>query len=130
MGDLLGRGLAAGIVGLHSNEAQWRKRDEGRFLSGLGARQETFNPGGQFRSADRGDSCSLLRGLWDDTGRKGRFGGGCDRPGIRAVPVHPEDSRRITLAIFTGGLWFSENGGERWTPTPARLPPVYAFRFG
>jgi hypothetical protein len=34
------------------------------------------------------------------------------------------------MASTTGGLWLSENGGDRWTEAAIRLPPVYAVRFG
>ncbi|MGH6889090.1 MAG: WD40/YVTN/BNR-like repeat-containing protein [Rhizomicrobium sp.] len=36
----------------------------------------------------------------------------------------------LVMGSTTGGLWFSENGGEDWQMEPARLPPVYAVRFG
>jgi hypothetical protein len=37
---------------------------------------------------------------------------------------------RLAMASTTGGLWLSENGGDRWTEAAIRLPPVYAVRFG
>lgn len=88
-------------------------------------------PGGLFRSADRGDSWSLVRGLWDDERRKGWFGGGYDEPGIHSVLVHPHDPRRITVAISTGGVWESADGGDTWTLggeglRAAYLPPEQA----
>jgi hypothetical protein len=72
-------------------------------------------PGGLFRSEDRGDSWSLVRGLWDDPRRKDWFGGGYDSPGIHSVLVDPRDSRRIALGISTGGVWESRDGGASWT---------------
>jgi hypothetical protein len=36
---------------------------------------------------------------------------------------------RLAMGSTTGGLWFSENGGDVWTMAPARLPPIYAVRF-
>jgi hypothetical protein len=41
-----------------------------------------------------------------------------------------ETGERLAMGSTTGGLWTSEDGGERWTEAPARLPPVYAVRFG
>jgi hypothetical protein len=89
-------------------------------------------PGGLFRSADRGDSWSLVRGLWDDARRKTWLGGGYDKPGIHSVLVHPADPRRITVAISTGGVWESADGGDTWTLggeglRAAYLPPEQAY---
>jgi len=41
-----------------------------------------------------------------------------------------EGGERLAMGSTTGGLWFSEDGGDRWTQSPARLPPIYAVRFG
>jgi photosystem II stability/assembly factor-like uncharacterized protein len=88
-------------------------------------------PGGLFRSTDRGASWSLVRGLWDDERRKTWFGGGYDKPGMHSVLVHPDDPRRITVAVSTGGVWESADGGDTWTLggqglRAAYLPPEQA----
>ena len=72
-------------------------------------------PGGLFKSADRGSSWSLVRGLWDEPRRKTWMGGGYDKPGVHSVLVHPRDPRRITVAVSTGGVWESADGGGSWT---------------
>jgi len=41
-----------------------------------------------------------------------------------------QSGEKLAMGSTTGGLWFSENGGGAWTPAPARLPPIYAVRFG
>ena len=41
-----------------------------------------------------------------------------------------EGGERLAMASTTGGLWFSDDGGGSWTGVSARLPPVYAVRFG
>ncbi len=40
------------------------------------------------------------------------------------------DSRRLLMGSTTGGLWASDDAGDRWQAVPARLPPIYAVRFG
>jgi photosystem II stability/assembly factor-like uncharacterized protein len=37
---------------------------------------------------------------------------------------------RLAMGSTTGGLWFSEDAGDSWACARARLPPVYAVRFG
>ena len=37
---------------------------------------------------------------------------------------------RLLMGSTTGGLWASDDAGERWVELPARLPPIYAVRFG
>jgi photosystem II stability/assembly factor-like uncharacterized protein len=40
-----------------------------------------------------------------------------------------ESGTRLAMGSTTGGLWISENGGERWQLLNAHLPPIYAVRF-
>ena len=71
-------------------------------------------PGGLFRSADRGASWSLIRPLWDHPQRVEWMGGGYDAAGIHSIAVDPRDSRRLTLAVSTGGVWQTRDRGETW----------------
>lgn len=41
-----------------------------------------------------------------------------------------QDGRRLAMGSTTGGLWISEDGGDRWQLIPARLPPIYQVAFG
>jgi hypothetical protein len=72
-------------------------------------------PGGLFRSADRGASWQMARALWDHPKRKQWMGGGADLPGIHSIIVDPNDSRRVFIAVSTGGIWLTEDGGETWS---------------
>ncbi|MGN6525628.1 MAG: WD40/YVTN/BNR-like repeat-containing protein [Burkholderiaceae bacterium] len=36
----------------------------------------------------------------------------------------------LMMASTTGGVWASDDAGDHWDALPARLPPVYALRFG
>ena len=43
--------------------------------------------------------------------------------------VVDESGERLAMGSTTGGLWFSDNGGESWNLSSARLPPIYAVDF-
>ncbi len=40
------------------------------------------------------------------------------------------DGHNLMIGSTTGGLWASDDGGDRWAMLPLRLPPIYAVRFG
>lgn len=71
-------------------------------------------PGGLFRSADHGASWSMVRSLWEHPKRRQWMGGGADLPGLHSVVVDPRNSRRVTVAVSTGGLWHTDDAGETW----------------
>lgn len=71
-------------------------------------------PGGLFRSADRGASWQMVESLWNHPLRKQWMGGGYDAPGIHSVCVHPTDPARLAVAVSTGGIWFTSDGGASW----------------
>lgn len=71
-------------------------------------------PGGLFRSDDRGASWQMVRSLWDHPKRRQWMGGGADLPGLHAIIVDPQDSRRVFAAVSTGGIWLTEDGGKSW----------------
>jgi photosystem II stability/assembly factor-like uncharacterized protein len=71
-------------------------------------------PGGLFRSDDGGVTFSLNEGLWNHPHRpKWQPGGGglC----LHTVLLHPTDRDRIMVAVSTGGVYRSRDGGESWT---------------
>lgn len=85
-------------------------------------------PGGLFRSDDGGRSWELNRGLWDRPERTEWFGGGYDTPGIHSICVDPRSADTIRVAISTGGVWTTTDGGIQWRPTAdgmwaAYMPP-------
>ncbi len=41
-----------------------------------------------------------------------------------------ETGERLAMGSTTGGLWISEDGGERWQLFSAHLPPIYQVAFG
>ena len=40
-----------------------------------------------------------------------------------------ETGERLAFGSTSGGLWISEDGGDSWTMSEARLPPIAAVRF-
>jgi hypothetical protein len=72
------------------------------------------NPGGLFKSSDRGASWELVQSLWDAPERREMFGGGYDAPGIHSICVDPRNSRHILIGISCGGAWRTEDGGATW----------------
>jgi hypothetical protein len=72
-------------------------------------------PGGLFRSADHGQSWEIVRALWEHPLRKKWNGGGADLPGIHSICVDPRNSKRVWVAVSTGGVWFTEDAGLSWT---------------
>jgi hypothetical protein len=72
-------------------------------------------PGGLFVSRDQGDSWELNRPLWDREERQQWSGGGYDTPGIHSICVDPRHSQTVRVAISTGGIWQTDDGGGRWT---------------
>jgi photosystem II stability/assembly factor-like uncharacterized protein len=72
-------------------------------------------PGGLFRSRDHGTSWQMIRSLWDHPLRTKWMGGGADLPGLHSIVVDPRNSRRVFVAVSTGGIWATEDAGETWT---------------
>ena len=72
-------------------------------------------PGGLFRSGDHGQSWDMIRSLWDHPKRRMWMGGGADLPGLHSIIVDPADSRRVFIAVSTGGIWLTEDGGATWS---------------
>lgn len=72
-------------------------------------------PGGLFRSADYGQSWEIVRSLWEHPLRSKWMGGGADLPGLHSIIVDPRNSRHVWVAVSTGGIWHTADGGASWT---------------
>ncbi len=85
-----------------------------------GAVYAGVEPTALFRSVDGGESFELVRALWDHPHRSDWF------PGAGGAAVHtvlPErvsadgtDPRCMTVAMSTGGVYQTRDGGGTWTP--------------
>lgn len=83
------------------------------------------NPGGLFKSSDRGASWQLVRSLWDVPEREEFFGGGYDAPGIHSICVDPRNSRHLLVGISCGGAWRTEDGGATWALSARGMVATY-----
>ncbi len=71
-------------------------------------------PGGLFKSEDGGETWALNRALWDHPKRKTWMGAGADVPGLHSICVDPRNSKHLTIAVSTGSVWRTEDGGASW----------------
>lgn len=72
-------------------------------------------PGGLFRSRDRGEHWQLNAPLWERPERARWSGGGYPQPGIHSICVNPRDARHVMIAVSTGGVWITRDGGASWS---------------
>jgi hypothetical protein len=72
-------------------------------------------PSALFRSADRGETFSLVRALWDHPHRE-QWGAGFGGQAIHTILPNPDDTAAMTVAMSTGGVYQTTDGGESWSP--------------
>jgi photosystem II stability/assembly factor-like uncharacterized protein len=77
-------------------------------------------PSALFRSADRGESFELVRSLWDHPHRP-EWGAGYGGQAIHTIVPHPDDRQRLTVAMSTGGVYQTADGGRTWNPANAGI---------
>ena len=73
-------------------------------------------PAAMFESKDAGESWSLVRGLWDHPQRPQwmpGFGGLC----LHTIVTDEDDPNKLKIAISTGGVYQSTDGGANWNVT-------------
>lgn len=70
-------------------------------------------PSALFRSTDGGSTYELVRGLWDHPHREHWTPGGGGMA-IHSVLPHPEDDKHVTVAMSTGGVYRTTDGGATW----------------
>jgi photosystem II stability/assembly factor-like uncharacterized protein len=70
-------------------------------------------PSALFRSTDRGETFDMVRALWDHPHRE-QWGAGFGGQAIHTII--PEDKDRLTVAMSTGGVYKTSDGGASWRP--------------
>ena len=72
-------------------------------------------PGAVWRSTDRGATFALEQQLWDHPHRK-EWGAGFGGQAFHTILPHPSDPDSVTVAISTGGVYQTDDGGASWAP--------------
>jgi hypothetical protein len=72
-------------------------------------------PAALFESNDAGETWSLVRGLFDHPHRS-RWEPGGGGQCLHTIVLDPSNPRRIHVAISTGGVYRTEDGGRSWQP--------------
>ncbi|HEY0697619.1 MAG TPA: exo-alpha-sialidase, partial [Micromonospora sp.] len=72
-------------------------------------------PSALFRSVDGGLSFELVRPLWDHPHRE-HWDAGFGGQAIHTVLPQPGDPSRILVAMSTGGVYRTDDGGASWCP--------------
>lgn len=82
-------------------------------------------PGGLFRSPDRGGTWELVDAFWSLPNRPLWFGGGFGDPGIHSIVIDPRQPGHLSVAISSGGVWRSADGGKSWDPRTTGMRSTY-----
>ncbi len=72
-------------------------------------------PSALWRSTDRGVSFELVRSLWDHPHRP-HWAPGAGGQAIHTLLPHPTDPDRMHVAMSTGGVYRTADGGASWEP--------------
>ena len=81
-------------------------------------------PQALWRSADRGETFSLVRGLWDHPHRP-EWGAGFGGAAIHTILPDPTDPAEMLVAMSTGGVYRTGDGGDSWTASNTGIKAPY-----
>jgi photosystem II stability/assembly factor-like uncharacterized protein len=73
-------------------------------------------PGALFRSEDRGETFSLVESLWEHPTRKD-WAAGFGGQAVHTVVTDPRTADVVTVAVSTGGVYRTLDGGASWSPS-------------
>ena len=72
-------------------------------------------PAGLFRSLDRGQSFAHIEALRNHPSKEHWQPGGGGLI-LHSIVLHPEDDKKLWIAISAAGVFYSEDGGQNWSP--------------
>ncbi|MGI8900926.1 MAG: exo-alpha-sialidase, partial [Nocardioides sp.] len=72
-------------------------------------------PSALFRSTDRGETFEMVRSLWDHPHRE-QWGAGFGGQAIHTILPGVTDPNAMTVAMSTGGVYQTADGGRSWAP--------------
>ncbi|GAB3951828.1 exo-alpha-sialidase [Kribbella albertanoniae] len=72
-------------------------------------------PSALWKSVDGGVTFELVRGLWDHPHRE-QWGAGFGGQAVHTVLPHSTDPARLSVAMSTGGVYQTTDGGSSWSP--------------
>lgn len=81
-------------------------------------------PSALFRSRDRGETFELVRPLWEHPHRP-EWGAGYGGQAIHTILPHPADGQRVLVAMSTGGVYRTFDGGESWAPANSGIKAYF-----
>jgi BNR/Asp-box repeat len=81
-------------------------------------------PSSLWRSTDRGVTFELVRGLWDHPHRP-KWEPGFGGQAIHTVIPHPDDRNRVTVAMSTGGVYRTADGGDSWAASNSGIKAYF-----
>jgi photosystem II stability/assembly factor-like uncharacterized protein len=70
-------------------------------------------PGALFRSDDGGETFAFVPSLWDHP-QRARWGAGFGGQAVHTVVTDPRDPRSVLVAVSSGGVYRSSDGGAGW----------------
>jgi len=81
-------------------------------------------PQALWRSDDRGETFSLVRGLWEHPQRP-EWGAGFGGAAIHTILPDPADPAGMLVAMSTGGVYRTADQGVTWTPNNVGIKAPY-----
>jgi photosystem II stability/assembly factor-like uncharacterized protein len=81
-------------------------------------------PAALFRSQDGGINFELVRPLWEHPHRP-QWGAGFGGQAIHTVIPHPVDPQRVLIALSSGGVYRTFDGGKSWAAANAGIKATF-----